>query len=405
MPHHTLLRRRFADPYQQFRMLDPQVYLAGLDAATCGDAVATLATYPWFAQADVADFNSGQSTQRDWMAANRTSLIGGWRGSPPTSSKGVYACAHAALELQIQLDCACLIAPAPLRVNMNRIGEMETQWWDASIAAQRALADDRPLLLTLAISDPLLRDQNAATNPLILQLLAEISARRTEVAGVFLAVNQATADEYTCSDGSLAASLLHIVGALALRANMAVVVGYQGVVGAALVAAGAVSWSTGYYKRLRRLRLADYGPEAGGRARPRFLSLALAGDIGVEHGIDAVWRAGNRVAITRTAASQPLLAALSARQLAAGSPEWAYTPGNITAAWGHYCLVLDQICTSMVGQQTEARVDQCSQWLARAADGIERLRGLAGFDTNASETLHQRAWSRAFDNWRGNFFS
>lgn len=404
MPLHTLYRRKFAEPYQQFRMLDPQMYLATLDAATPGNTVATLATYPWFGGAYSAGYDSGESTQRDWLASNRPALVKGWRGAAPTSAKGIYASVHSALAIQIQLDCACLIAPLPLRVNLSRVGDMEAQWWDAAIAAQRALRDARPLLLTLAISDPLLRDQAPATNPLVQQLLTEISARRSDVAGVFLVLNQATADEYTVSDGSIAESLLHIVAALALRANMAVFVGYQGVVGCALVAAGAVSWSTGYYKRLRRLRLADYGPEPGGRVRPRFLSALLAGDVGVEHGIDAAWRAGNRAVVTDTAASKPLLAALG-RGSGAVSPQWAYTPGNITAAWGHYCLVLDRIVREMTIRPPADRVEYCSEWLSRAADQVERLRGLDGFDTSASETLHQRAWSRAFDKWRNAFFS
>jgi hypothetical protein len=401
---HTLTRRSLSEPYQQFRLFDPQVYLASLDVHTCAKAVAYLATYPWFGTSTVPAYRSGESSQAEWRAANRTSLLAGWRGAPPADPAEIRAAAAAAIAFQQQLGCSMLIAPSPLRVNTNRVAEFETEWWDAGIAAHRSSRFSEPLLLTLALSDPLLRDQPADTNPVIRDLLAELSARRNEVTGVFLVVNQASSDDYTVSDASIASALLYIVGELALRARMTVVVGYQGVVGTVLCAIGATAWSTGYYRSLRRLKLADYAAREG-RSYPRFLSEVLAGDIGVERGIDAIWRAGRRELITGTEASESLLHSLQESSGSVVAVDWEYRPGNITAAWGHYCLVVNRLTHHVMSLDPPERLNWCGQWLARAATEVERLRGLDGFDTTASETLHQRAWSRAFDEWRAAFFS
>src|SRR5713226_4315661 len=59
MPEGQLLRRDMRkQPFLQHRMFDPQLYLATLDANTASKSVCNLATWPWFGERGVPQYDS-----------------------------------------------------------------------------------------------------------------------------------------------------------------------------------------------------------------------------------------------------------------------------------------------------------------------------------------------------------
>ena len=65
---HGLERRRLDQhPHLERRLFDPQLYLAGLDAAQCKKHCARLASYPWFGIGGLKQFDSAEHKQKGWM--------------------------------------------------------------------------------------------------------------------------------------------------------------------------------------------------------------------------------------------------------------------------------------------------------------------------------------------------
>ena len=83
---HTLTRRDLDQPALQRRLLDPQVYLAHLQADRCRSTCTKLASYPWFLADGIAHYDSGQQTQAQWRRATEQTILEHWRGSPSTTA-------------------------------------------------------------------------------------------------------------------------------------------------------------------------------------------------------------------------------------------------------------------------------------------------------------------------------
>src|SRR5260221_12367642 len=66
LPRHTLERRELDEwPHLKRRLLDPQMYLTGLAPSNAREACTKLISYPWFASADLEEFDSGRITQKE----------------------------------------------------------------------------------------------------------------------------------------------------------------------------------------------------------------------------------------------------------------------------------------------------------------------------------------------------
>jgi hypothetical protein len=195
-------------------------------------------------------------------------------------------------------------------------------------------------------------------------------------------------------------SVLLLVDDLSRGAHRKVVVNYLSTFGAATVAAGATIWAAGYYMSQRRLRLADFDDREA-RAYPRFLSLRLAGDVGLEADVYEAYRLGfgDRV-ITSSQASGILRSALAAGRDTSQVPEWRHSQTNISAAAAHYYDVCCTLGTDIYSVAPEQRVELVDRWLDRAlqlATELERVGIRRGYYT---ELAHQATWLNAFRRWR-----
>src|SRR5437879_6041886 len=71
IPQPTLVRRKWPTitktyPHLRRRLLDPQLYLAELNGATCRKACVNLGSYGWFGDTDIEGYDSGKGTQAQW---------------------------------------------------------------------------------------------------------------------------------------------------------------------------------------------------------------------------------------------------------------------------------------------------------------------------------------------------
>src|SRR5689334_10166160 len=62
-------------------LFDPQLYLAGLDVATCTKSCSRLATHPWFGVEALPE--RGDMSARDWLTAVRNEIPQLWPGRAP----------------------------------------------------------------------------------------------------------------------------------------------------------------------------------------------------------------------------------------------------------------------------------------------------------------------------------
>lgn len=118
MPMHQLERRRIDSryPHMQKRLFDPQLYLAGLDAASARPHCANLATYPWFGIQGLETFESDLHTQSSWSGEARRNISRFWLRAAPSDPEVVRMAVEDCIEFQLRLGCEALILPSPLTI-------------------------------------------------------------------------------------------------------------------------------------------------------------------------------------------------------------------------------------------------------------------------------------------------
>src|SRR5262249_8567903 len=140
-----------------------------------------------------------------------------------------------------------------------------------------------------------------------------------------------------CTHPNTAGAILRLVDALKAKR---IVVGFAGVLGLLAIAVGADTWSTGWYRGERRLRLADFEDQEG-RAYPTYYSHPLGGEIHLDADLDRIVSAGTfAILADLTPASERLVGALKAGRPAGSVADWAYLPSNVTAAQTHFLMAL-----------------------------------------------------------------
>jgi hypothetical protein len=141
--------------------------------------------------------------------------------------------------------------------------------------------------------------------------------------------------------------------------------------------------------------------DSEGRQRPRFISTALLGDIGLENDLDRATAAGLLPAVgLDTPLSHELLAALRAGRRVEQVEPWRYAIGNVTAAKGHYLWAMDRVGRLLHGLSGQERVTRIRRGLRHAKELAEGLMA-AGIQPSAvTELRHQAAWHEAFEWWR-----
>jgi hypothetical protein len=392
-----LERRNFGN-YGHFKkkLLDPQLYVATVDPALDPDIVARLAAYPWFHGEDVPKYKSGEhGTRTAWKKTHKDSLISKWTRTVPTAPDTIRNSARAAVKFQLKLGCDEILLAVPLTTIADQTLQAELDWIEAGIQACADLKVQCPVYATVALSEAVLHVP-ALKNPIIHALSNHIAAR-PELAGAYVVLEQTESGSYFWTSKDPLMALLILIDDLVRGAHKRVIVNYVGTFGLVAKAVGAEIWSSGYYLMQRRFSLKGMT----GIARPRYHSLALAGDIGVKDDLVRIRNAGLADKfMTPTSADAVLRTALAQGKGPDAVPEWKYAPNNCSAAQEHYLQIVSDMGNKLESMSGVERQSWVLSWLTQAVNLVDVLeqKELVGM---ATDTSHQKVWRDVFMDWSG----
>ena len=401
MPAAQLLRRKLSKySHLRRRLFDPQLYLASLDPHVAEKSVVKLCSWPWFATDGVPEYDSDRhGSLSKWKKLYKGRLLRAWTGNPPSHTQSIEKAISAAVQNQVRLGCEAVILPGPLTTVAAQDFEVEINWIDIGLQVCRALQISLPIYATVALSDNILRGVNPIQHSLIHTITNHIGARN-ELSGAYIVIEQSSEDGYACTTRETVLALLLMTDDIVRGAGRRVIVNYMGTLGAVVTAAGLSLWSTGYYLSQRRLSLTDF-EEKVRRAKPRYFSQSLAGDIGLDSDLADAYRAGlgNRI-LSSTQADTTLRNGLATGSFPGRVPEWQFRTSNLTAAAAHYNENANTLGTRLYALGQRPRIDFVHDWLRSAVALADRLRKVGLVNSHYTELVHQRVWLNAYEAWR-----
>ena len=397
MPMHVLERRNIDEryPHLERRLLDPQLYLAGLSASASPGACANLASYPWFGVQGLNDFDSALHKQSGWKKDAEKKIAKQWPGAPLSDPKEIEIATQEAVEFQVRLGCEAIILPSPLTRDPGTDYSFEIQWLESGLRQAQAYGKGLPVLATVAIQDLCLLAAEPDSNPLLEIIADSVSARGVD--GVYLVIEQGSeaSDTRQCGNFRVLQSALHLTHTLAQDAGIRVFVNFLGAFGLACVAAGAESWASGWYKSLYRMKLSD--KQAGGRAFPTYWSDGMATDVHLQRDLDTLARGAAFASVaTMTPPSAGLLNALSNGRTVASVPDWTWRQSNIASAQEHFIHAMARFDQRLQPLTTQARINTVHDWLKQAST----LASTVGPQLESTKLSHVSAWEAAFTAYR-----
>lgn len=390
----ALMRRNLTKKYPHLsrRLLDPQLYLATLQAVVARGACANLASYGWFPLASaLPPFDSGALKQADWkrqLKANITSL---WTNAYPTG-QALDTSILQALAIQVAFGVEALILPGPLTTDPSADFALEADWLRRGMRWADTLGETRPRYATVALSDRAIRGEDPRNHDLLEIILDQVTA--LDPSGVYLVLEQANENGYYITHPNTIGALLRLTRGFS-SLGLPVIVNFVGTAGLLLVAAGASGWSTGWYRTERRLKMSDF-EETTGRATPTYYTDKLASEVHLQYDMDRIVQAGLLSLIEdSTTASEDLIRALHAGQEVDKVPEWQHRQGNVTAAIEHLLLASIRDTRELsVLPDTSQRIALALQKLESATILARELFKLGNLNPRTA-TSHQEAWLRA----------
>jgi hypothetical protein len=396
-------KRADEHPYLKRRFFDPQLYLSSLDADLAPEKVTRLATYPWFGETNIPRFDKAlHGNMTKWMAKYGEALRKSWTREVPTGEMAIASATREAIKLQLRLGCSAIILPTPLIHDRTYGYDHAAQWLDGGLEACKHFKTVLPVFATVAIRDSLLHNIKTDKDPLLRSITDQISSRE-HLAGAYMLVETNDEDVYSCESLDTVRAIFRIIDDLTRGAGLRIVVNYLGTLGAVTTALGAEVWSTGYYLSQRRFKLSDFNKKPSGASQyPRYHSLQLGGDIGIQRDLAVVRSIGllDQV-LTPTPLSTSINNVLrSDLPVSAAGPGWDYAPQNIATAGAHYLTCMHRLGEAMIAFKSPDHVNNVEVWLERAACLAEAIRAAPIENARATEVRHQSVWLKAFREWR-----
>lgn len=390
IPLPTLVRRDLDKHEHMARLLlDPQLYLAGLDVAKAAKSCANLASYGWFDGTTPA-YDSAEQKQAEWRASAEDSVRESWTGRVATESEAIEDCVRTCIEVQRQLACEALILPSPLLATSEDLTQ-HLAWLDAGLELAARVSPGAKRVATIAVSDTFVRGVDPWSSRFLDTLLDQVTARAPD--GAYIVIEQASHDQMFESNQNVLGTLMRLVRDLRIGGVERVVVPLAGVAGLLAAAVGAEVWGTGWYRGERRVRLPDFEDTDDQKtALPTYYSHPLAGEIHLKADLDTIVAAKQlELVADTTTASADLLRALRSGRFVAEVPEWAATRSNVGAAKSHFVHALVRETQALRGLNLDQRLDAAKRWLDAAIVVAAKVASLGEFHQRTTLS-HQRSW-------------
>ncbi len=370
LPYGNVSEKLLRMPQEYARVLvDPQLYLADLSIAECERACARLATYPWFGVTGLPEFDSAEVGLRDWENRVREVVRRRWPGRPPRGAD-IGNASVSAVEFQLQMRVSFVVLPSPLITEREDEAQTQAEWLDAGITAATALEVEQPVLATIALHESAIND--AAFQPAgFLDTIIDQVTARDEVDGAYILIAQDGGAAHPFeTDRRVLQAYLHLVRACAARPYQTIITNFADVFGLVCLGAGATAVATGPSHSLRRLSLAGFHEQGGGRPLPQYYSHPCVAEFLPETHLSAVI-ARNRGALRRvrdiTDYSASLIDALERGQSAADVPAWAEGQNNVAEAQRHFIARIAEETHALTRRrEPNERAEHVRGWLEDA---------------------------------------
>lgn len=396
IPYHTLGRRSLERTYPHLkrRLLDPQLYLAELNPASCRKTCANLSSYGWFDLTEQFPFDSSEHTQSEWRKKVAERIETAWTGKVPNNAYDIDNCIRRCLLVQQQVGVEAFILPGLLTQDINSDFTGELEWIERGLGVARELAHDLPVYVTIAVSDVALRGPDSWSNPLLDAILDQLTAR--EIRGAYIVPIMASEDSYYFTHPNTVGAILRLCNGLRAGGVSRIMVSYAGTAGLLCLAAGATAWTTGWHRSERRMRLSDFELQEG-RVVPAYYSHPLAGEFHLERDLDHANQEGflNRIE-DGSVVSEGLLKALAGARQVSSVPEWQHRLGNKTASIEHFLVACSRETRVCAQLDEPAQLDRTHEWIAAAYALSADLQRIGPFNPRTSVS-HQHGWLRAFE--------
>src|SRR5205807_1275633 len=115
-------------PHLSRRLLDPQMYLAGLNAAMCRKTCVNLASYGWFLREDLPTYDSTKQTLSQWTTRAQTAIHRAWPDRVPSAAADIEDVIRRCIDVQNEIGCEAVILPSPLTTDASSTYEGELLW-------------------------------------------------------------------------------------------------------------------------------------------------------------------------------------------------------------------------------------------------------------------------------------
>lgn len=402
---HELERRKLENkyPYLKRRLLDPQLYLLGLNAATARKACANLSSYPWFPVKSRKIYDSQKHKKPSQKKAFRDSVKADvpktWVRDLPTDDAKIADAIRQCLDLQNKLGVEAFILPAPLTIDINTSFDVELDWMERGMETAKALDANRPVYASIALSDTTVRGPDPWSNPLLDIVLDQVTARG--VLNAYVVLEQSNEEGYYCTHPHSVGALLRLCDGLKSAGVTRIMIGYAGTAGLLTLAAGADAWTSGWLRSERRLKLADF-EDPTGRAFPAYYSHPLAGELHLENDLDNAVAKGFLPRLAdETSASKGLLAALRANKKSSVVAEWQHRMGNTPSSREHFLLASARETNALAAMSPAQARDATKAWLEKAEVLATDLYSVGSFNARTAVN-HQAGWLAAFDSYEKN---
>jgi len=358
-------RERRAGDLKRF-LMDPQLYLAGLDAQGRTKACARLASYPWFRVPSVEAYDSSSIGRRDWETDLRGRIEGLWPGRVPDDVK--QSCLDA-IEFQERIGCTHVILPAPLITEREDEGESAGTWLDTGIAAAQELDVTLPLLATVAISEVALNDAAFEDDGLLEGVIDHVTARSTDIEGVYIVVVQSRRPVHPFQvSTSVAKAYFRLTDGFRNAGMGEIVVNFADLAGLVACGLGATGFATGPSSSLRCTNIEGFLDEGGGRALPYYYSHKTVGEYLSEGDLGRIVKAKvfRRIA-DKTRFSEALVRMLDRGGSAGAVPAWAESQNNRRDAQRHFIQRIVVAGRQLAAREAlDERRDAVVDWLGDA---------------------------------------
>ena len=400
-------------PHLQYRMFDPQLYLADLDYQECSNVCIKLSSYKWFG-INVMEFNSGEMKMSDWKKDEGvlSAVSSQWTGQPMSDPKEVEQGAIDCINFQRELGCAVLIAPAPTTYSTTMTYQPELDWLLASKRYVKSQQFEQPLYASVVLTSSFFNSTDENLMRCLKKIADQVTTRGFD--GVYFVFHQTGdyGDTKHCDNKKSLFYTLKFVNMLANsnpRPN--IVVNGLGFFGLVCRAAGANGWGINYSRKLYRTHSADYEdaktvPDKNDpdklvslyHAHPRYWTQQVMGDIGIHKNFDLLVKKGflSRIA-DKTEACEDFLKNATLSKSVKNVDGWENVPSRLKAANEHFlrsCVKAEQVIVKM---NQEDAVKAVQEWLASASTlstDIAKCLRSSGKPTHVS---HVTAWKAAFE--------